>query len=242
MILKQKERKTNTSQTKITQENASAWDVVVISFKVMFRQLQHWIKPNVWYLLLSIPIFTSPGAKAAMFSAVAEQLRDPEHSHTDSRQSMREGFWLFLKPALGLSLLKWGSFLVIAFSIYFWITQEVLYLRVIAILAIYGLVLWGLVNAYLYPLLAAHPQWPLKEIIKTSYSFGARRPFETLMLCVINFLLLIFGLIPLGPVLCIIPVLRTILSTHFYWYFSGQTIPGFMDVYTYYQTNKEVIE
>ena len=238
MALLSKERKKSAIQNKITQENASAWDVVVLSFKVMFKQLQHWIKPNVWYLLLSIPIFTSPGAKAAMFSTVADELRDPEHSHVDSRQHIKEGFWLFLKPALGLSLLKWGSFLVIAFSIYFWISQDALYLRVIAILALYGLVLWGLTNAYLYPLLVEHPQWPFKEIIKTSFSIAAKHPFETLMLCIINLLLLIFGLILLGPVLCIIPVLRTILSTHFYWYFNGQTIPGFMDVYTYYQTNQ----
>ena len=238
-----KKRKSTANQRKITQDTASAWDVVVLSFKVMFKKIQYWIKPNVWYLLLSIPLFTSPGAKAAMVEAVGEGLRDPEHSQVNLRRSMKESFWLFFIPALGLSLVKWVSFLTIAFSIYFWSTQELVYLRVVTILALYGLVVWGMANAYLYPVLVEHPQWPLMKVIKTSFSIAAKHPFETLMLCVINLLLLIFGLILLGPILCIVPVLRVILSIHFYWYFTGKVIPGFMDVYKYYATlEKEVIE
>lgn len=235
-------RKKNSAYVpRITQENASGWDVLLLSFKIAFKRLNFWIRPNIWYLLLSIPLVTAPGAKAAMMSTVGQGLRDPGESRVDPRSEMKAGFSRFFRYSLGLSLIKFAGFAVIGFSIYFWVFQEQLYFRVISILAFYGLVLWWLAMQYIYPVLIDTEEPSVIKVIKRSFSLSLKNPFQTLLLAVVNLLLLLFGIILLGPVLLIIPVLRAILSMHFYWFITGQVIPGFMEVSEYLSTYKNEV-
>jgi hypothetical protein len=41
--------------------------MVVLSFRLLFQQLQFWFRTNIRMALLSIPILTGPGAKAALY-------------------------------------------------------------------------------------------------------------------------------------------------------------------------------
>lgn len=229
------------SVSKITQENASGWDVLLLSFRIAFKRLHFWIRPNIWYLLLSIPIITSPGAKAALMYTVSQGLRDPGESRVDPRPEMKVGFARFFKYSLGLSLIKLAGFVVIGISIYFWVSQEQLYFRIISILAFYGLVLWWLAMQYIYPVLIETARPSIIEVIKKSFSISLKNPFQTLLLAVVNLLLLLFGIILLGPVLLIIPALRAILSVHFYWFITGQVIPGFMEISEYLSKYKKEV-
>lgn len=220
----------------------SAWDIVLLSFKIMFKRIHFWIRPNIWYLLFSLPIITNPGAKAALIYSVSEGLRDPEFSTVVLRETMKDGFKKYFRPALALSLMKNAGLLVIAFSIYFWISQEDLIFRIISILAIYGLVVWWLASAYIYPVLIENPSLPALEIFKKSFLLSARNPFKALLFSIIDLLLSIFSLILFGPIMLIAPALRAILCVHSYWHLTGQVIPGFMDVFDYYTNyKKEVI-
>lgn len=214
-------------------EEISSWDVVVLSFSLLFQQIQFWIRPNMWMVLLSIPLVTLPGAKAGLYHAVAAGLRDPALSHVVPREEMKNGFFRFLWRALALELLKGFVLVVILTSLWFWIIQDTWVLRSISIISIYGFILWWTTVGYLYPVLIEKPDKDIYQVTKEAAQLAFRRPFDSLLFAGISTLLFILGLILLGPILLIIPALRSILHLHAYWFVSGQIIPGFMDIVEY---------
>lgn len=214
-------------------ENISSWDVVVLSFKLLFQQIQFWIRPNIWMVLLSIPVLTAPAAKAALYQTTATALRDPALIHTRPWQEIRKGFLGNIWRALGLTLIKWGVAAVILVSLWFWTTQETWLLRSVSIISFYGLVLWWLAVGYLHPSLVENPENSLYLVVKEAVTLAFQRPFDSLLFAVVSTLLNILGLALLGPILLVIPVLRSILHMHGYWYLTGRVIPGFMNLAEY---------
>lgn len=214
-------------------EQVSSWDVVVLSFKLLFQQLQFWIRPNIWMVLLSIPILTAPGAKAALYSTVAAGLRDPALTHTNPREEVKNGFFKHFWRAIGLEFIKWLAGVVILISIWFWVNQKTWLLRSFSVISIYALVLWWLATLYLYPILVEKPDAKLLQVIKDACLLAFRKPFESILFAVVSTLLLILGAFLLGPILLIIPALRSILHLQGYWYLTGQVVPGFMDLVDY---------
>ena len=210
-----------------------SWDVVVLSFRLFFQQIQFWILSNLWMLLLSIPIVTGPAAKAGLYQAVVAGLRDPALIHTKPLDEIKRGFRKYFWRAMVLSLLKWFILLVILTSIWFWTTRDTWLLRSISIIGFYGLVLWWLTIGFLYPVLLDQPESSLSQVIKKSVVLCLRRPFDALLFAVVSSLLQFFGFLLLGPILLVVPALRSILHIHAYWYLSGQIIPGFMDLVEY---------
>lgn len=221
------------SRSQKKREKISSWDVVVLTFKLYFQQIQFWIRPNIWMVLLSIPILTGPGAKAALYQTVAAGLRDPVLTHTDPRKEIKEGFYKFIWRALGLSLIKWFSLLIILFSVWFWIGQDTWLLRSISVVSLYALVLWWLSIGYLFPLLLDHPDSSLFFIIKSTFLLAFQNPFDSLLFAVVSSLLHFLGLLLLGPILLVVPSLRSILHLQGYWFLTRQVIPGFMNIVEY---------
>jgi len=220
-------------QPKNSRARISAWDVVVLSFKLFFQQIQFWIRPNIWMVLLSIPVITAPGAKAALYRTVAAGLRDPVLTHTDPRQEIKAGFLGNIWRALGLELIKWLVAAVIGISAWFWVTQDSWLLRSVAVINLYGFVLWWLAIGYLYPIANEKPKSSLLQIGKAALWIAFRRPFESMLFAVVSTLLHLLGLVLLGPILLVVPALRSILHLQGYWYLTGQVIPGFMDLVEY---------
>ena len=214
-------------------ENNSSWDVVVLSFTLLFQQIQFWIRPNIWMVLLSLPIITAPGAKAALYQTISAGLRDPALIRTIPRQEVKAGFFKHLWRALALALLKWLVLAIILSSIWFWVSQESWLLRSISVISLYVFVLWWLSAGYLYPILIEQPEQNIFEVAKKAVLTAFRHPFDSLLFAVVSSLLHLFGLILLGPVLLVVPALRSILHLQGYWYVTGQVIPGFVDLVEY---------
>jgi hypothetical protein len=215
------------------QSEISSWDVVVLSFKLMFQQIQFWIRPNIWMVLLSLPVITGPGAKAALYQTVAAGLKDPALTHTNPRQEVKTGFYKYIWRALGLSVIKWGSLGIILIATWFWISQETWLLRSISVITIYFLVMWWLSAGYLYPVLIENPDKRILQVVKEAIHVAFRRPFDSLLFALVSTLLLVLGLILLGPILLIVPALRSLIHLQGYWLLTRQVIPGFMDLVEY---------
>jgi uncharacterized membrane protein YesL len=223
----------NEDKRRLTQGEASAWDVVVLSFKLLFKRIHFWIRPNLAFVILSIPIITGPGAKAALFHSISEGLKDPAGSRISIRSELKKGFHNYFWRSFLLSLIKFASLAVILAAIYFWVTRPEIGLRYISILAFYGLVMWWLASGYIYPILITHPEYKLLAVLGAAIRLAFQKPFESLLFAVVSTLLFILGLALLGPILLVIPALRAILLIQGYWYLAEFEIPGFLpeDVY-----------
>ena len=217
----------------VTQSTATSWDVVVLSFKILYQRLLLWIRLNFQYLLFSIPLVTAPGATAALYFAVVRGLRDPAGNRIIGSEEMKEGFSRFKFRALGLFVIKWIIFFVIVFSIFFWIRQDSWWLRSFSVIGFYTLLLWMLSEIYLYPVMVDNPDLSIFQVLRNAVDLAFIKPFETLLLMVVSNLLLFFGLILLGPVMLVIPALQAILRMQIYWFITGKVIPGFMDLVQY---------
>ena len=215
------------------QAEASAWDVVVLSFKLLFQRIQFWIRPNFLSVLISLPVVTAPGAKAALYHTVAAGLRDPAGSRIQIREEMKTGFARHVWRALGLGLIRLAALVFILAAIYFWVSQDRLAVRLVSVLAFYGLAMWWLASGYLYPVLVSRPEASLMTVIRESLRLAFRKPFESLLFSVVSTLLQILGLALLGPVMFIIPALRAILHLQGYWFLTGEVVPGFLPVDVY---------
>ena len=223
----------------IRQEDASSWDVVVLSFKLLIQRIQHWIQVNFWDVLFSAGLVTAPAAKAGMHYAVAAMLRDPGGSEVLILPPMKTGFKQYFWKSLLISVVKWVVFALIAVSIDFWIRQESWGFRFVSVVSIYGLVLWWLSVGYLHPIMVENPTYRAPLIFKEAVILAFKKPFQSLLFAVVSSLLLIFGVALLGPVMLLIPVLRTILMMQGYWFITGREIPGFMEIYEYIQKREQ---
>lgn len=224
-----------------SQKDASPWDVVMISFKVFRQNLLFWIKTNLYTVIYSLGLITIPAAEAAMYYTVEAGLHDPGESKINVSATMKTGFKQYFWRAILISFIKWSVYFVIIFSIYFWITQKSLFLRFISIISLYALVIWWISSGYFIPILIDNPQQKAINIIKRAIKIGFMRPFQSLLFTFISTLLFIMGFVLLGPILLIIPVLRSILMTHGYWYLLGNEIPGFMEIFEYVNKNENLI-
>lgn len=222
-------------KNRICQEQATVWDVVLLSFKLLFSRIQFWIQPNILDFIFSLALVTAPAANAAMYHTVAAGLQDPGGSEIRVFQEMKDGFKRYFWKALLLSIINWIVVVVIIISIYFWVSKDTWILRAISIISFYGLVLWWLSNGYVHPILVELPNQPVVYILKRALLLGFLKPFQSMLFAVISSLLLVFGIIFLGPVMLIIPVLRAILMTQGYWFLTGKDIPGFTDISEYVQ-------
>lgn len=211
----------------------SAWDVVLLSFKLLFKRIQFWIGPNLLMVVLSIPIITGPGAKAGLYQTVMAGLRDPAGSYVSAREMMRKGFQQHFWRSLATIFINLAVYAFIIVAIVFWITRDDLYLQFVSILAIYGLILWWLASGYVFPILVSEPGLNAITIHKQAFLLAFRKPFQSLLFSVVNLLLLIFGILLLGPIMLIIPALRAIISIQGYWYLTGMEIPGFVPIEEY---------
>jgi hypothetical protein len=216
-----------------TVEEIASWDVVVLSFKLLFQQIHFWIRPNIWTVLLSLPIITAPAANAALYQAVAAGLRDPALAQVNPRREVKEGFFSNLWRALTLSLMKWLVLVIILSATWFWLTQQTWLLRSVSILSLYGFVLWWLSIGYLYPVMIEDQTRSIFFVARKSFLLALRKPFDSLLFAVVSTLVNALGLILLGPILLVVPALRSILHLQGYWFLTGQVIPGFMDIVEY---------
>lgn len=225
------------------QSQASAWDVVVLSFKLLFQRIQFWIQPNFWTVVFSLGLVTAPAAKAAMHHTVALGLRDPGDSAAIRPfKEMQSGFKYYFWRALLLSLIKWLAFGVIAVSIYFWVTQESWGARAVSIVSFYGLVLWWISAGYIHPILVENPRQPIDKILKAALLLGLRKPFQSLLFAVVSTLLMVLGTALLGPVMLIVPVARAILMLQGYWFLVGWQVPGFLEIHEYVNLQEKINE
>jgi uncharacterized membrane protein YesL len=218
---------------RLAQEDASSWDVVLLSFSLLYQRIQFWIRPNLLSVLLSLPVLSGPAAKAALYETIAAGLRDPEGTQVRVVRAMKAAFRDSFFRALALSLLRWAGFVLILFSIVFWVQQDSWALRVLSIIGLHALVMWWLASVYCYAVLAEARGLSIYGAVKRSLSLAFRRPFDSLLFALIRLLLLVLGLVLLGPVMLVIPALRAILSLQAYWFITGEEIPGFVDPVRY---------
>jgi len=214
-------------------DSKGAWDVVVLSFKLLFQRINFWIKPNILAVVLSLPIITGPGANAALHHTVAVGLQDPAGSEVKVRREMRNGFIIHFWKALLVALLKYILLASIVASLYFWISQPQGILRFVSVFSFYGLVVWWLSTVYLFPVLITYPDLDALKIIIRAVKLAFKKPFESLLFAVVRTLLQILGIALLGPVLLIIPALRAQISIQGYWLLTGKDIPGFIPIDVY---------
>lgn len=194
-------------------DQISLISVVFLALKVCYRHLGYLIMLNLCFLLLSIPLLTHPGAKIALYRIAYGFLFDPFHKANNPLPDILKGLRISFSRALLVEVLKWLSFLVIVFSVVFWSSRSEPLQRFATIIAIYGLVLWYLTSAFIYPILAYKQNASITKSIRMASRLVLSKPFECLFYSVISFLLLLVGIILMGPILFVVPVLIAILVT-----------------------------
>ena len=68
------------------------FSLVSLCSRQLFNRLAVWLKLNLWFVLLIVPILTIPAAKAALFHTVKEELRDPFENRIKPREEFRKAF------------------------------------------------------------------------------------------------------------------------------------------------------
>lgn len=221
------------SKKRISQESASCWDIVWLSLKLLFSRLGFWIQPNFWFVLISIGFITIPGAKAALTQTTAAGLKDPGGSEVIVLKEFKIGFRKHFWRALLISIIKWLIFSIIIFSIIFWFKQDSILFKAVSIISLYALVLWWISVGYLLPVLIENPELNVLKIVKQSFVLGFQNPYKSFIFSLFSTTFLILGIALLGPILLVIPVLRSILMLHAYWLITKKQIPGLLDIHEY---------
>ncbi len=218
---------------KINQKDATPLQVVGLVFKVLYQRLNIWIYVNFWFIVFSLGIVTSPAARTALYHVCIATLRDPGNSRTNHILEMKSSFKTYFWKSLLISLVKWVSFGLITFSLFFWLNQESFLIRLLSVLSFYALLQWCLVTPYVFPIVVEHPDLSVFSAYKDAFILTSKNPFQSIFLFIINALLLIIGVVLLGPILLILPTLRALVTIHSYWFLTGEEIPGFMDIDEY---------
>ena len=204
-----------------------------LCFKQLFFRLALWLKLNLWFILLCIPILTIPAAKAALYHTVKEELRDPFETRLKPREEFRKAFFALFGRSFFLSLINLFVLALIVSAFIFWMGIEPRMLKYVTILVIYFAVMWWVCQPFLYPVLVENPELPLQEVIKIVMRLAFSQPFYALFVTFITTLLSILGIILLGPVLLVIPTLNALISTQAYWSMTGAEIPDLIDPVVY---------
>lgn len=207
-----------------------AWDIVVLSLKLLFTRIQFWVRPNILSVIFSALILTAPGCTGALYHTVSLGLYDPGGSSVKIWPEMKSGFVQYFGKAMVLFLIKSVSLIIIIVGIIYWVSQSELILRFISIFAFYGLVMWWLSVGYIYPIMVTERGLKIHKIVIKAITIAFRYPFESLLFSVVSTLILVLGLVLLGPIMLIIPAARAILHLHGYWFLSRYLIPGLLPV------------
>ena len=215
------------------QKNHSVYDVLWLSGKQLFKRLPFWVRTNFWFVLLSIPIITSPGAKAALYVTINAGLRDPGESRVKIEKVFKQAFFQYFKQGLVVSLINFALLVLILFSLYFWVSQDQLALNLVSVIAIYFLVLWFLVQPFLYPVMVDHQNLPVFQVFKQSFLLAVKNPLVAFTFSLTNTFLTLIGIVLLGPVILVVPVFIGMISTQCYWILTDQTIPDWVDPVAY---------
>jgi uncharacterized membrane protein YesL len=221
------------SEKRIPQESATSWDIIWLSIKLLYNRLGFWIQPNILFVLSSLGVVTISGAKAALTYTVAAGLRDPGESKVIVKREFKEGFRKFFWKSLLITIIKWFIFSVIALSIFFWFQQDILSLKFIAIISIYALVLWWLSVGYLFPVLIDNPELNALQIVREAFFLGFHNPYRSFVFSLISSAFLALGIALAGPILLVIPVLRSIIMMQAYWLITKKQIPGLLEIHEY---------
>jgi hypothetical protein len=208
-------------------------DLLVLSLKQSFSRLPFWIRPNLWFLLLSLPILTIPAASAALHHTVSEGLQDPSERRVKAREAFRKAFFSLFGRSLVLSIINFLALALIIFTFNFWMGFDNRFLNYVSILVIYFGVMWWLCQPFIFPALIENPGLQLQKVIAIVVRLAFSQPFYALVITFIRTVFSIVGLALLGPVLLIIPVFNALFSIQAYWTMTGRRIPDLMDPVAY---------
>lgn len=199
--------------TSFPTDQISLISVLFLAFKVCYRHLGFLILLNLYFLLLSLPLITFPGAKTAMYNIVHDFLFDPLYKTTNPLREMANRLQIQFKRSLYVEVSKLITFLIIFVSIVFWVSRPEPWQRFVAIIAIYGLVFWQLVSTFIYPVMVNKQEASIYNSIRITGRLVLSKPFECFFYAFISFLLSLVGVLLMGPILVVFPVLIAILST-----------------------------
>jgi uncharacterized membrane protein YesL len=211
----------------------TAYDVIWLSCKQLFKRLPFWIRTNFWFILVSLPILTLPGANAALHDTIAAGLRDPGESRTEIFKTFKTSFFRNFWRSLIMGLINIGLLIMIIVSVYFWVSQESLVLNLISIIALFFFVMWFLCQPFLYPVLISHESTNTLSLFKEMLLLVGKHPLVAFAISLTNTFLTLIGVVLLGPVLLIIPAFTSMISIQCYWFLTGQTIPDWVDPVEY---------
>lgn len=217
-----------------------AWDIITLSVKQSFQRMAFWILPNLWAVLLSIPIVTWPAAKAALYKMVVDGLRDPSGIRIKPRQVFRQAFFQHLSRSILLSLINLFVLITILISVYFWIGQEQKFLNYVAIIALYFFMIWWMCQPFLFPVMVENPSLSLLQLIRRAINLVYRQPLYAFLVTLTTTLITLLGLVLLGPILLIVPSLAALISIQAYWAMIGEEIPDFIDPVEYENRQRPV--
>lgn len=208
-------------------------DLLILSLKQSIGRLPFWVRPNLWYILLSLPIVTIPAASAALHHTVSEGLLDPSERRTKPRQEFRKAFFSLFGRSLVLSLINICALALIIWTFSFWMGFDNRILNYVSILVIYFGFMWWLCQPFIFPVLIENPNLQLQKVIAIVVRLAFSQPFYALVVTFIRTIFSIFGLVLLGPVLLIIPVFNALFSIQAYWTMTGKKIPDLIDPVVY---------
>jgi len=209
------------------------WGIITLSFRQTFHRLAFWILPNLWAVLLSIPIITWPAAKSALYKTIADGLCDPFAIRIKTRQVFRQAFFFYLKKSLLLSLVNLLVFFIIIFAVFFWVTQEQPVLNFLAIISLYFLAVWWFCQPFLFPMMVELPSLSIIQLIRQTLGLISHYPLQAFITTFVTTLITILGLVLMGPALLLTPSLAALISIQTYWIMTGKDIPDFIDPVEY---------
>ncbi len=207
--------------------------VLGISLKTSFRRIVFFLRVCVWWLTFSLLIVTIPAALAGLYYAVREGLRDPFEMTVKPRDAFLRGVGLHARRSYILALINLAILVVIVFGFVFWFLQEEPLLRYVAVIAISFFLFWWLCQPFLLPVLVEQPELSPWGVARRAMQLVVLSPFYAFAIALANTVIMIFGVLLLGPSLLYVPSLLALISIQALWGMTCAEIPELSDPVQY---------
>jgi len=177
---------------------SAAFSVFIQSLRLAYQNIGALLRMNLLWLLCSLPIITWPSATAALYAVCYAITRGQEVN----AQQFFAGFKRYFVAGLLLGVINSLLLVVLAYGVAFYFNQPD-WLQLATGPSLLLLVLFLLLQLYLYPLLVAQTEPRLMWMYRNAIILVLRHPLFSLAMFVLLTVWLLLCLVLAGPILFI---------------------------------------
>jgi len=198
--------------------------VLTLSMGQAVGRMAFWLKVNVWHVLASVAVVTLPPASAALYHVVREGLRDPFETHVNARKEFVRGLRLHFARSYSLAFLNMTALAAIVFATAFWFGREPP-MQYVAVISIAFFMFWWLCQPFLLPMLVERPDWPVREVIRSTFRLVIASPLIAFTVALAHSAIALVSVLLMGPSLLVTPTFAALISIQSMWAMTHVPIP-----------------